>query len=433
MLHDHQKAQSNLTASGKKKKKTEVSAVQVNGDDTANIIRAKSLLPKLEYPMEDHLLLDAQHISKPTIIYPCSSLQIGAKILPEKRFSFQENLLFVWNTLYIYQPLLNIPYINIHELENLLSSSSSLSNTIPLSLRNMLIPLVAILIRKNRYSLKLAQNSRNTANNNDDLENDELKKRKFTWNLSDIPFLQTNGGSIEDYVSILSNSGDCYLELLKLLSEKELSEIEWKSYSKDYNNFFNVIENILNEMDDLFNTSLFSFPLIPEIHDLPNYFDYIKHPMDLGTIKLRLKNGYYIKDIVNLNVSEDGEFISYKVQREEKEEVNMNNDSMLNYDLSYDFDQTSFQIGQLVDVYKKEFGRWVEALIMDKHCIISNGNTSNTKKKNGYYIIRYVGLGVRAHEMIPFHSGRILPLKAASTDKVSHFRLLPNTFISNNK
>ena len=64
-------------------------------DETANIIRAKSLLPKLDYPMEDHLLLDAQQISHPTIIYPCSSLQIGSKISLDKRYSFQENLLFL--------------------------------------------------------------------------------------------------------------------------------------------------------------------------------------------------------------------------------------------------------------------------------------------------------------------------------------------------
>jgi len=42
----------------------------------------------------------------------------------------------------------------------------------------------------------------------------------------------------------------------------------------------------------------FNIPVDPELLGIPKYFDYIKHPMDLGSIKKKLEKGEYhaIKD-----------------------------------------------------------------------------------------------------------------------------------------
>jgi hypothetical protein len=424
---DFQKTQSLLasgTKSTKKKGKTAAAATPSAGDE--KVILGKDLTPKIEYPMKDHLLIDAQSLTRPTIPFPSHSPQIGSFVTDANRHSLQENLLFIWNILVIYQPMLNIPYISVYDFEKLLLPTHS---TVPVPLKNVIITLLSVVIRKMKYTSKplaAGGGGRPSMSAGDDLENDEKKKKnKFSWNIPDIPFLTSNGGSLDDYYQVLLQSGDSYLELLKVLSEKENLEVsEWKGYSRDYNNFFTLIQEILDEMDVQFDTGLFSFPLDAELHELPNYFDHVSQPMDLGTIRNRLKNGYYQQEIMNLE-GKNG-LSDEKNESEYQSQSQMEKNS--NYELSESLSipnssLSSFKIGQLVDVYNKKFCRWVDGLIMDR-CDGNDGSITTTSEEgknnnNGFYIIRYVGLGLKAHEMISFQDERILPHKAASTDKVN--------------
>jgi hypothetical protein len=424
---DFQKTQSLLASNTKSTKKkgknvTIAAAATPSAGGEEKVILGKDLTPKIEYPMEDHLLIDDQSLTRPTIPYPSHSPQIGSFVSEANRHSLQENLLFIWNILVIYQPMLNIPYISVYDFEKLLLPTHS---TVPAPLKNVIITLLSVVIRKMKYISKplVGAGGRPSMSAGDDLENDEKKKKnKFSWNIPDIPFLTSNGGSLDDYYQVLLQSGDSYLELLKVLSERENLEIsEWKGYSRDYNNFFTLIQEILDEMDAQFDTGLFSFPLDAELHELPNYSDHVSQPMDLGTIRNRLKNGYYQQEIMNLEgkngVSEEKDESEYQTQSQMEKNSNYELSESLSIPNS---SLSSFKIGQLVDVYNKKFSRWVEGLIMDR-CDGNDGSANEEKKNdnNGFYIIRYVGLGLKAHEMISFQEERILPHKAASTDKVN--------------
>jgi hypothetical protein len=374
----------------------------------------KSTIGKIEYPMEDQLLLDSTPF--PPFPFPSNSDQFLSSLSSSdetSRYSFQEMFLFIYNALYLYQPILSsIPLISIVDLERLLVPSSSVGTP----LREIILSLLIPVLKKSKFKFLSYKSSTLSSLTSSDNMLDDEKKVEIRWNLPEIPSNIDN-----DHLLSYLSQGDTYLEIMKLLIDRSVESSssssstsvipEWsKGFSKEYNDIYLLCEVILQELDMKFNTSLFSFPLDPTLHNLPNYGNVISDPIDLGTIKSRFYRGYYHRD------SKKRGRKAKKIAAEQSEaQVYRLNGSPNSISTS-----TSYRTGQIIDVYNDKVLRWMEASVVDRQ--------NDEFDCPASYLIRYVGLGTESDEWIAVEENRLLPYKAASTDRTRRV-LSPDEFL----
>jgi DNA-directed RNA polymerase subunit RPC12/RpoP len=144
-------------------------------------------------------------------------------------------------------------------------------------------------------------------------------------------------------------NGHMWVEILKLLIIEEKKLV--------MNNLFDPIDECSKIVDIVINdTNALPFlkPVDPIQEGVPQYWSIVSKPMDLGTVKERIKSGWYYEDIsapqknVSESVFEEGQYI-----------------------------QDSYQINDGVDVYCEELKIWYPGKVLEVEMSTQEANTSS--------------------------------------------------------